>query len=251
MTDRTFLGRSSISGVAARTSSEDDKKMGSPGTVESLVTDPKLVGERRQQIVQAAIKLFSKQGYYSTTIQQIAREAGISVGLIYQYFRDKDDVLFLTLKLVLESYENEIPAALEGVEHPLERLCVALGAYCRIVDRMRDATVLTYRSTKSLRADRRTFIKEGEERTNRLLEGCLRACISGGHMRPVNDFLLVYQYVHFSHAWALKHWSLVPRQTLDRYVTFHTALILRALLVEAHRPAYQHLIAGHLLEAAD
>jgi len=93
--------------------------MESPGTVESVVTDPRLVGERRQQIVNAAVKLFSEQGYYSTTIQNIAREAGISVGLIYQYFRDKDDVLFLTLKLVLETYEREIPAALEGAEHPL------------------------------------------------------------------------------------------------------------------------------------
>ena len=88
--------------------------MSSPGTVESVVTDPKLVGERREQIIRAAIKLFSEQGYYSTTIQHIAREAGISVGLIYQYFRDKDDVLFLTLKLVLETYEKEIPAALAG-----------------------------------------------------------------------------------------------------------------------------------------
>jgi len=209
----------------------------SPGIVESAVTDPKLVGERRQQIVRAAIKLFSEQGYYGTTIQHIAREAGISVGLIYQYFRDKDDVLFLTLKLVLESYENEIPAALEGVEHPLERLCVALGAYCRIVDRMRDATVLTYRSTKSLRADRRTFIKEGEERTNRLLEGCLRACISGGHMRPVNDFLLVYQYVHFSHAWALKQWAFRDRYSLDDYVEEGIKLLVEPFLTEKGRAA--------------
>ena len=49
--------------------------MSSPGTVESVVTDPKLVGERREQIIRAAIKLFSEQGYYSTTIQHIAREA--------------------------------------------------------------------------------------------------------------------------------------------------------------------------------
>ena len=241
MTDRTFLGRSSISGVAARTSSEDDKKMGSPGTVESLVTDPKLVEERRQQIVQAATKLFSKQGYYSTTIQQIAREAGISVGLIYQYFRDKDDVLFLTLKLVLESYEKEIPPALEGIEHPVERLCVALGAYCRIVDHLRDATVLTYRSTKSLRADRRIFIKEGETRTNRLLDACVRGCIAGGYMGPVNDHLLVYQYVHFAHAWALKQWAFRDRYSLDEYVAEGIKLLVEPFLTDKGRAALAQL----------
>ena len=177
--------------------------MRAPARVESQVTDPRLVEERQEQIVRAAAKLFSEQGYYATTIQDVAREANISVGLIYQYFRDKDDVLFLTLQTVLRTYEHEIPRALEGVEPPLERLCLAIDAYCRIVDRMRDATVLTYRSTKSLRAERRKYVMEGETRTNRLLATCVRNCISDGTMRRVNVDLLVYQYVHFAHAWAL------------------------------------------------
>ena len=48
--------------------------MGSAADVQALVTDPKLVEERRGQIVRAAVKLFSDEGYYTTTIQQIARE---------------------------------------------------------------------------------------------------------------------------------------------------------------------------------
>lgn len=215
--------------------------MNSPGSVESAVADPKLVEERREQIVKAATKLFSEQGYYLTTIQDIAREAGISVGLIYQYFKDKDDVLFLTLKLVLETYEKVIPAALEGAEHPLQRLCLAISAYCRVVDRLRDATVLTYRSTKSLRADRRSFIKEGETRTNRLLEGCLRACIATGHVRPINDSLLVYQYVLFSHAWALKQWALRGRYSLEDYVEEGIKLLVEPFLTEKGRAAMARL----------
>ena len=140
-----------------------------PGHVESLVTDTKLVEERRGQILRAAVKLFSGRGYYTTTISQIAREAGVSTGLIYQYFGDKDDILLLSLKLVLETYEREIPARLEGVKHPVERLCMALWAYCTIVDGLREATVLAYRSTKSLRADRRALVKADEIRTKRLL----------------------------------------------------------------------------------
>ena len=215
--------------------------MSSPGSVASLVADPKLVEERREQIVKAATKLFSEQGYYLTTIQDIAREAGISVGLIYQYFKDKDDVLFLTLKLVLETYEKVIPAALDQAEHPLERLCLAIGAYCRVVDRLRDATVLTYRSTKSLRADRRTFIKEGETRTNRLLEGCLRACIVAGHIRPINDSLLVYQYVLYSHAWALKQWALRGRYSLEDYIEEGIKLLVEPYLTEKGHAAMARL----------
>lgn len=209
--------------------------MSSPAHVESLVSDPRLVEERRGQIVRAAVKLFSGQGYYTTTIQSIAREAGISTGLIYQYFRDKDDILLLTLRLVLETYEKEIPLRLEGVEHPVDRLCTAVWAYCAIVNELRDATVLAYRSTKSLRADRRGLIKEDETRTNRLLEGCVRACVSGGFMRAVNEQLLAYQYVMFCHAWALKYWAFRGKYSLGRYVAEGVKLLIEPFLTAKGR----------------
>lgn len=211
--------------------------MGSSGHVNSQVTDIRLVEERRGQVLRAAVKLFSEKGYYTTTIQQIAKEAGVSIGLIYQYFGDKDDVLFLSLKLVLESYEKEIPLRLEGLEHPVERLCMAVRAYCMVVDRLRDATVLAYRSTKSLPPDRRALIKQDEIRTNRLLEGCVQACIAGGFMRQVNEQLLVYQYVIFCHAWALKNWALKEKMSVSRYVDEGLTLLVEPFLTAKGRTA--------------
>ena len=207
----------------------------SPAHVASLVSDPRLVAERRGQLVRAAVKLFSAQGYYTTTIQQIAREAGVSTGLVYQYFRDKDDVLLLALMLVLDSYEQEIPRQLKGIEHPIERLCAAIRTYCAIVDRWRDATLLTYRSTKSLRPDRRTLIMEGETRTNRILEACIKACVEAGHMQPVNEHLLAYSHVMFCHAWALKHWALGRRYSLEQYVHEGLRILVEPFLTDKGR----------------
>ena len=211
--------------------------MASPGHVGSLVTDAKLIEERRGQILRAAVKLFSEDGYYTTTIQKIAREAGVSIGLIYQYFGDKDDILFLTLKMVLESYEHEIPLRLEGLTHPVERLAMAIWAYCSIVDRLRDATVLAYRSTKSLRADRRNLIKDEEIRSNRLLEACLRDCIAGGYMRTVNESMLVYQFVMFCHAWALKYWAFQGVMTPAEYVSEGLKLLVEPFLTAKGKTA--------------
>ncbi len=213
------------------------KGMSSPGQVDSLVTDSKLIEERRGQILRAAVKLFSQQGYYTTTIAQIAREAGVSIGLIYQYFGDKDDILLLSLKLVLETYEHEIPLRLEGVKHPVERLCMAIWAYCAIVDRLREATVLAYRSTNSLRADRRSLIKDEEIRSNRLLEDCLRTCIEGGYMREVNQYLLVYQYVMFCHAWALKNWAFQGKLSPSEYVSEGLKLLVEPFLTAKGKAA--------------
>ena len=223
-------------GARARRTSGARKR--APELVESQVSDPRLVEERRGQIVRAAVKRFAEHGYYTTTIQQIAREAGISTGLVYQYVRDKDDLLLLALQLVLDTYEHEIPERMAGIASPIGRLCTALRTYCEIVDRLRDATVLTYRSTKSLREDRRALIMEGETRTNRIIEACIDDCIAAGEMREVNKQLHAYLVVMFCHTWALKHWALRKRYSLARYVREGTALLIEPFVTARGRDGY-------------
>ncbi len=224
--------------AGARAGPRSGARKRAPGLVESQVSDPRLVEERRGQIVRAAVKLFAKDGYYTTTIQQIAREAGISTGLVYQYVRDKDDLLLLALQGVLDTYEQEIPERMASIASPIGRLCSALRTYCEIVDRLRDATVLTYRSTKSLREDRRALIMEGETRTNRIIEACIGDCIAAGEMSEVNKQLHAYLIVMFCHAWALKHWALARRYSLARYVREGLALLIEPFVTARGRAAY-------------
>lgn len=212
-----------------------------PRDVEARVSDPQLVELRRAQILQAAVRLFSQQGYHNTTIAQVARTAGISTGLVYQYFREKEDLLLLGLMGVLDTYEREIPLRLIGVEHPVERLCTALHGYCAVVDQLREATVLAYRSTQSLRADRRDLIKRAETRSNRLIEDCIDACISAGLMRAVNAQLLAYAQVLYCHGWALKHWALRDRYSLERFFDDGLTLLVEPMLVDDGRLALDRL----------
>ena len=46
-----------------------------------------------QQIIDAAIRVFARNGYYNSRVSDIAREAGIASGTIYLYFRTKDEIL--------------------------------------------------------------------------------------------------------------------------------------------------------------
>ena len=49
--------------------------------------------ERRTLIMDVALKHFAKEGYHNTTISHIAKHAGISKGLMYNYFASKEDLL--------------------------------------------------------------------------------------------------------------------------------------------------------------
>ncbi|RAU21589.1 TetR family transcriptional regulator [Paramagnetospirillum kuznetsovii] len=203
--------------------------------VKSQVSDEALVARRRAQIVAAATELFSHQGFYRTTIQDVAKKAGVSAGLIYQYVTDKEDVLLLVLLSVLDSYKTEIPAAIAGLTDPLERFWAAIGAYCRVVDQRREATVLAYRSTKSLPDDRRELIKQSEIETNGMIAACLSDCVKAGLMRDVKVELVTYQLVTFAHSWALKHWRLKEVCGLEEYIAEGFDFFAQALLTPKGR----------------
>ncbi|GAB4411511.1 MAG: hypothetical protein OHK0039_16710 [Bacteroidia bacterium] len=49
--------------------------------------------QSKTKIIEAATSLFALQGYHSTSIQQIAKEAGVAKGLIYNYFESKEDLM--------------------------------------------------------------------------------------------------------------------------------------------------------------
>ena len=49
--------------------------------------------DKRQRILEAARKRFRYYGVRKTTMQEIARDAGVAVGTLYLYFKDKDDLL--------------------------------------------------------------------------------------------------------------------------------------------------------------
>jgi AcrR family transcriptional regulator len=49
--------------------------------------------DKRRQILDAAIRVFARQGFHSTRVSDIADEAGVAYGLVYHYFKSKDEVL--------------------------------------------------------------------------------------------------------------------------------------------------------------
>ena len=53
----------------------------------------KIRQQSRKKILDAALELFAMQGYHNTSISQIAKKAGVSKGLMYNYFDGKDDLM--------------------------------------------------------------------------------------------------------------------------------------------------------------
>lgn len=55
--------------------------------------------EKKQKIIKSGFDLICQKGYYNTNTAEIAKAAGVSTGIVYQYFKDKHDILLEGIKL--------------------------------------------------------------------------------------------------------------------------------------------------------
>jgi TetR/AcrR family transcriptional regulator, fatty acid metabolism regulator protein len=77
------------------------------------------VEDKRRQLLDAAVRVFARKGYHASRVGDIAEEAGVAHGLLYHYFKSKDDVLeavfhenwSVLLARIASVEETEEPAA--------------------------------------------------------------------------------------------------------------------------------------------
>ena len=85
--------------------------------------------DRRTQILDAALVCFAKRGFHQASMHDISAEAGISVGLIYRYFENKDAVI----SAMADRHKQEIHEVLERAQQAptlLESLEILFTAHC-------------------------------------------------------------------------------------------------------------------------
>ena len=73
--------------------------------------------EKKNKIIEAGLKLFSEKGYFSTNTAEIAKVAGVSTGIVYQYFRDKKDILIYAVKIYFDKIFEPIESKLKTITH--------------------------------------------------------------------------------------------------------------------------------------
>lgn len=198
---------------------------------------------RSRQLLDAAARLMEREGSGAVSMQALAAEAGVSVGLIYRYFGSKDDVLLAVIVDVLDAFATEVPAAVaQAGDDPVRRLAAAFATYCRVIDRHRHAAMLTYRESKALDAAGRERIKNLEIETSEPLRRAVQDGVERGILQTRVPDLVAYDLLLLAHAWALKHWYFERTMGLDAYVRAQLALAVGSVVAPDHGARYADLL---------
>ena len=117
---------------------------------------------KRRRILDAAVEIFSRYGFYNSKVSQVAKTAGVADGTIYLYFKNKEAILIQVFEDTMEELSSKQRMALDGLETATDKLRTFVRVHFEMVGRNPElAEVLTVelrQSGKFMRdADMRAF----------------------------------------------------------------------------------------------
>src|SRR5258707_11815961 len=112
---------------------------------------------RREEITTAPRDLFSRKGFYGTSVPDIARAAGISTGLIYYIFPSKDDILLACCEEVATLHLDFFNQTVD-IANPLERFDFIVRKLYQDLDKNSKRILIMYRDSSTLPRETRRGI---------------------------------------------------------------------------------------------
>lgn len=188
------------------------------------------IERRRSQVIASAAKLLYQNGYGGMVMQAVADDAGTSVGLIYQYFGGKMDLLTAVIVDVLGDFRRTIPPAmLEAGDDPSARIRAGFTAFCTTIDQKREAALLAYRESQTLTEEGRAELMRLETETIAPIREAVEDGIRSGVFREVSSRLVAHNLKLAAHGWALKRWDIGAEMSLEEYIDAELDLTFAAL----------------------
>jgi AcrR family transcriptional regulator len=90
--------------------------------------------EVRDRILAAATRVFSEKGYQGSTIADVVRESGLSVGAIYTYFSGKDELIRLSCDQIAARGLDQLAERLAPATTTAERMAIAVRLFIETID---------------------------------------------------------------------------------------------------------------------
>jgi AcrR family transcriptional regulator len=149
---------------------------------------PDVSEERRAQIIESAINVFAQQGFANTRMDDVATEAGLSKGLLYWYFKSKDEIVVAIADLLfggeLHKMQNlpcEGLSASQCLLNFTETFIVDMRLMLKVAPMMYEFYSLAFRN-QAVRLVMKKFLRMFVD----ILEPMIQKGIDSGEFRPGN-----------------------------------------------------------------
>src|SRR5205085_4295989 len=91
--------------------------------------------DKPQQIIDAAVRVFARNGFYNSRVSDIAREAGIASGTIYLYFKTKDEILVTLFREKMAAWVAHVRGEIAGEADPVAKIRRLVALHFSVLER--------------------------------------------------------------------------------------------------------------------
>lgn len=148
---------------------------------------------KREQILQGAARVFAKKGYHATTVEEIAKELGMTKAGIYYYVNDKSDLLYQLYRRAMELLLNSQHEVMESGETADLQVQAMIKHYVRIVSSSHAMfSVVILREHHALPIRKRKEIIELRDRYEANLRRCIETGIEQNVFEPTDVKMAAY-----------------------------------------------------------
>ncbi|MGD7007145.1 TetR family transcriptional regulator [Metabacillus sp. 84] len=199
--------------------------------VPASVKDERLIKKRRDQMIKGAVSLFKQKGFHRTTTREIAKAAGFSIGTLYEYIRQKEDVLYLVCDTIYDEVRSRLEKDINPKHGTIEGLESAIANYFRVIDDMQDEVLVMYQEAKSLSKDALPYVLQKEVEMVGMFENVIENCMKNDAFKlsESEKKLLAHNIFVQGQMWAFRRWALQKLCTIEEYISSQTSLILTGI----------------------
>jgi len=211
-----------------------------------------------EHLLDIAAKRFAGTGYRQTTLEDIARHAGIAKASMYRYFENKQELLAKIFLKVAGSFALGLQPLQSATISPEEKLRRAIQHLLRTIGENVALFTVFYGEEADLPDRLRSEVNEARQRVAAILESILREGIAQGIFRELDVNLTAYAILGMC-AW-LHKWYSSSGERLDEVATAFVGLIERGCLATrgaeaadglADRLRHVHDVVGALISRAE
>jgi len=150
------------------------------------VQKPHVAVANLARIVEAVLALSNRQGFHATTLRDLSRACGISMGGLYSYFDTKDTLLLMILEQVAGAVEEALGAAPDEVRADAARhLTWLIATHVALSEAMQPWFVFSYMEAKAFPPPARKAAVESELATERMFAQVLAQGVAEGRFELV------------------------------------------------------------------
>ena len=192
----------------------------------SKIKDNELIKAKQNDICMAAERLFAKKGYHNTSTREIAEQSKISVGSLYDYINNKEDILFMLSRRFHSEIVKEVVKVLNSGLGVIQELKGTIETTLRVIDRFQEYVLFTYRDSKMLKKEDLIAVLEQESVVTDTFTKIIKKGVEQGLFETDEPEIMANMINIMTHSWALKRYNLKRfslfsfQQALNRFVLY-------------------------------